>query len=175
MTVRWFDPCWKAEASEELLCEHMCLENEVHVQAAKLAPMHVVDWGEAQEVDYMLAACRRWLCTRKDTPFPKRDVLLKKYLGDNMDTKEGCAVFHMLNSLVLSKGLLYVSTMRKGEAEGILAFLVPTCQHRIALNGVHCDTGHQQRTLALAQERFWWPMMVDDWYEVASGAMSLRE
>ena len=33
----------KAEASKELLCEHMCLENEACVQAAKLAPTHVVN------------------------------------------------------------------------------------------------------------------------------------
>ena len=46
----------KAEANEELLFEHVQLENEVRVQAAKLAPMHMVDWGEAQE-----AACRKWL------------------------------------------------------------------------------------------------------------------
>ena len=35
----------KAEASKELLCEHVHLENEACIQAAKLAPMHVVDWG----------------------------------------------------------------------------------------------------------------------------------
>ena len=47
----------------------------------------------------------------------------------------------------------------------MLAFLVPTDMHRMALNGVHHDMGHQgqQRTLALAQECFWWPMMVDDY------------
>ena len=65
----------EAEASKELLCEHVCLENEAHVQTAKLAPMHRVDWGEAQEADAVLAACRRWLHTQKDTPFPKRDAL----------------------------------------------------------------------------------------------------
>ena len=129
----------------------MCLENEVHVQAAKLAPMHKVDWEEAQEADAVLVTCRRWLHTCKDTPFPKRDALFKKYLGDNADTKEGHALFHMCNSLVLSKGLLYVSTMLKGEAKGIL---VPTGQHHTALNGVHHNVGHQgqQKTLALLQE-----------------------
>ena len=147
------DRC-EAEASEELLCEHMCLENDACVQAVKLAPMHVVDWGEAQEVDATLATWRRWLHTCKDTPFPKRDVLLKKYLVDNADTKKGCAPFHVCNSLVLSKGPLYVSATPKGEAKGILAFLVSTAQHHAALNGVHHDTGHQdqQRMLALAQE-----------------------
>ena len=109
----------KAEASKGLLCEPVHLENEVCIQAVKLVPMHVVDWGEAQEVDAVLAACRRWLHTCRDTPFPKRDALLKKYLGDNVETEEGCALFCMHNSLVLSKGLLYVSTTPKGEAEGI--------------------------------------------------------
>ena len=39
----------EAEAGEELLCEHVHLENEVCIKVAKLAPMHVVDWGEAKE------------------------------------------------------------------------------------------------------------------------------
>ena len=71
----------EVETSDELLCEHVHLENEACVQAAKLAPMHIVDWGEAQEADIMLATCRRWLCTHKDTPFPRRNALLKKYTG----------------------------------------------------------------------------------------------
>ena len=154
----------EAEAIKELLCEHVYLENEAHVQAAKLAPMHIVDWREAQEADAVLATYRRWLCTHKDTPFPKRDALLKKYFSDNTDTEQGCALFHVHNSLVLSRGLLYVSTTPKGEAKGILAFLVPTGQHHTVLNGVLCNAGHQgqQRTLVLMQEQFWWPMMVDD-------------
>ena len=61
----------EAEASEELLCEHVCLENEACVQAAKSAPRHIVDWGEAQEADTVLATCRRQLHTHKDTPFQK--------------------------------------------------------------------------------------------------------
>ena len=84
----------EAEASEELLGEHECLGNEACVQAARMAPMHIVDWGEAQEVDPMLATCRRSLHTCKDTPFPKRDTLLRKYLGDNANTEEERALLH---------------------------------------------------------------------------------
>ena len=64
----------------------------------------------------------------------------------------------------MSKGLLYLSMTPKGELDGVLASLVPASQHTAALNGVHCDTGHQgqQQTLALVQEHFWWPMMVED-------------
>ena len=109
----------EAEANEELLCKHVHLENEACMQVAKLAPMHVVDWGEAQEADAMFVACRRWLCICKDTPPQKRDVQIRKYLGSQADT-EGCALFCVCNSLVLSKGLLYISTMPKGEVEGVL-------------------------------------------------------
>ena len=87
--------------------------------------MHIVDWGEAQEADAVLAACHWWLKTCKDTPLPKRDVLLKQYLGCHMETEGGCVLFCVQNSLVMNKGLMYIGTMTKGEAEGILAFVVP--------------------------------------------------
>ena len=47
----------EVETNKELLCEHVHLENEVWVQAAKLAPMHIVDWG----VLAVLATCQKWL------------------------------------------------------------------------------------------------------------------
>ena len=44
------------------------------------------------------------------------------------------------------------------------AFVVPTDQRHFTLNSVHRDAGHQgqARTLALAQERFWWTTLVED-------------
>ena len=51
----------EAEANKALLCEHVCLVDEAKVQAAKLAPMHVVNWEDAQGADAVLAACRKWL------------------------------------------------------------------------------------------------------------------
>ena len=52
----------------------------------------------------------------------------------------------------------------KGEAEGVVAFVVPMEQCRVTLNGVDRDARHQgqARTLALTQERFWWPTLVED-------------
>ena len=102
-----------------------------------------------------------WLCIRKDTPLPKWDALLKKCLGTEAETEQGKMLFHIYNILILNKGLMYVSTTPMGETKGVLAFVVPVGQHHTALNGVHHDVGHQ-RTLALAQERFWWPMMAED-------------
>ena len=72
--------------------------------------------------------------------------------------------FRIRNSLILNKGLVYVNMTLKGETKGVLAFVVPVAQCRMALNGVHWDAGHQgqQWTLAVTQERFWWPMMAED-------------
>ena len=53
----------------------------------------------------------------------KRDALLKRYMGSQADMEEAHALFCMCNSLILSKGLLYISTMPKGEMEGVLASL----------------------------------------------------
>ena len=75
----------EVEANEKLLCEHVHLYNEVWVQAAKLAPIHIVDWGDAQEADAVLATCQKWLKAHRDTPPQKRDALLKKYLGSQAD------------------------------------------------------------------------------------------
>ena len=99
--------------------------------------------GRGSEADAVLATCQKLLRTHRDTPPQKRDALLKKYLGSQADMEEEHALFCVCNSLVLSKGLLYISTMPKGEVEVVLAFLVLTSQHTVALNGVHHDAGHQ--------------------------------
>ena len=63
---------------------------------------------------------------------------------------------------------MYINTTLKGETEGVV---IPVGQHCLVLNGVHHDAGHQgqQRTLALAQERFWWPMMAEDCHAIVRG------
>ena len=157
--------------SEELLEEHKHLSQEVRVQVAKLAPMHIIDWAEAQEADATLATCCKWLHLRRDMPLPKQDALLKECLGVEAETEQGEMLFCICNSLILNKGLMYVSTTPKGETEGVLTFVVPVGQCHMALNGVHHDAGHQgqQRTLALTQERFWWPMMAEDCRTIVRG------
>ena len=79
--------------------------------------------------------------------------------------------FHICNSLLLNKGLMYINMTLKGETEGVLAFVIPVAQHCMVLNQVHWDVGHQgqQWTLALTQERFWWPMMAEDCRAIVSG------
>ena len=47
----------EVRASKELLEEHEHLSQEMRVQAAKLAPMHIVGWEEVQEADAALVLC----------------------------------------------------------------------------------------------------------------------
>ena len=153
----------EAQVSDALRKEHKLLRKEAHLQATKLAPMHMVDWVESQDSDPMLATCKKWLRMHKEILSPKRDILLHELLGRHMEG-EGHTLFRVRNSLILDNDLLYLNTTSKGEAEGVAAFMVPTDQCHIALNGVHRDAGHQgqARTLALTQERFWWPTLVED-------------
>ena len=83
----------EVRASEELLEEHEHLSQEARVQVAKLAPMHIVDWEEAQEADAALAACRKWLRLKKDTPLPKQDAFLKECLGAEAETEQARCSF----------------------------------------------------------------------------------
>ena len=161
----------EAKASEEILEEHECLSQGARVQVVKLEPMHIIDWEEAQEADAALAACHKWLCLRKDMPLPQQDTLLKECLGVKADTEQGKMFFCIRNSLILSKGLMYVNTTPKGETQGVLAFIIPVSQCRLALNSVHHDASHQgqQRTLALTQEGFWWSMMAEDCHAIVRG------
>ena len=161
----------EAKASEELLEEHEHLSQEARVLVAKLEPMHIVDWEEAQEADAALTGCCKWLHLRKDTPLSRWDTLLKEYLGVEAEMEEGKMFFHIHNSLILSKGLMYVNMTPKGETGGVLGFVIPVGQCRLVLNGVHHDAGHQgqQRTLDLTQERFWWPMMAEDCHAILRG------
>ena len=66
---------------------------------------------------------------------------------------------------------MYINTTPKGKTEGVLAFFIPVGQCHLALNGVHHDASHQgqQRTLALTQERSWWPMMAEGCCAIVRG------
>ena len=74
----------EAKASEELLKEHERLSQEARVKAAKLEPMHIVDWEEAQEAETALAVCHKWLHLRKDMPLPWQDTFLKDRTGQDV-------------------------------------------------------------------------------------------
>ena len=127
----------EAKANEELLEEHEHLSWEARVQVAKLEPMHIVDWEQAQEADVALARCHKWLRLRKGMPPLWWDTLLKECLGAEAKTEQGKVFFHIHNSFILNKGLMYVNMTLKGKTGGVLAFVVPVGQCHLVLNGVH--------------------------------------
>ena len=137
----------------------------------KLELMHVVDWEQAEKADVTLAACHKWICLWKGMPPSRQDTLLKEYLGAEAEMEQGKMFLCIHNSLVLNKGLMYINTTPKGKTEGVLAFVVPVAQCHMTLNGVHWDASHQgqQWTLALTQERFWWPIMAEDCQAIVRG------
>ena len=51
----------EVEANESLMCKHVHLVDEARAQAVRLAPMHMMDWQEAQEGDTAFATCIKWL------------------------------------------------------------------------------------------------------------------
>ena len=163
----------EAKANEELLEEHEHPSWEAKVQAAKLEPMHIVDWEKAQEADAAPAGYRKWFHLQKDMLPPWQETLLKECRGVEAETEQGKMFFHICNSLSLNKGLMYVNMTPKGKTEGVLVFVVPMGQCRLALNGVHRDAGHQgqQWTLALAQERLWWPIMAEECHAIVRGCL----
>ena len=116
-------------------CDH--LDNKAQACALKLAPMHIIDWEEAQHEDALLAPCRKWLSTKKNVIPQKRDALLKECMREHLTSEEGKALYHVRNNLTMRKGLMYVNITPKGETEGLLAFIVPSAHRRTALNGVH--------------------------------------
>ena len=74
----------------------------------------------------LLAACHKWMSTKKNITPQKIDVLLKTCMGEHSNSEEGKALFHIRNSLTTKKGLLCLNIMPKGETEGLLAFVVPS-------------------------------------------------
>ena len=110
--------------SRPLQVEHDRLSEESQARTLKLAPMHMTNWAEAQDEDVLLAACWKWMNTRKDAPLQKRDALLRMCLGEHLDSEEGKVLFHVRNSFTMKKGMLYVNTMPKGKTEGL--FVVPS-------------------------------------------------
>ena len=115
----------EAKANEGLLEEHECLSWEARVQAAKLELMHIVDWEQAQEADVALARCRKWFRLRKGMPPPRWDTLLKECLGAEAETEQGKMFFHVHNSLVLNKGLMYINMTPKGKTKGSASLCYP--------------------------------------------------
>ena len=132
------------------------MDNEAQAHALKLEPMHVTDWEEAQHEDVLLAACCKWLSMKKSIIPQKRDALLKECMREHSTSEEGKALYHVRNNLTMRKGLMYVNIMRKGETEGLLAFIVPPAHRRTDLkwSPLRCWTPRAAEDISACQRAF---------------------
>ena len=107
------------------------------MQAAKLAPMHMVNWEDAQGADMALVACRKWLKAHKDTPVREERCPAEEVPRQSGRYRGGLHPFPHVQQLGPEQGTVVHSTTPKGEMEGVLAFLVPSSQHTAALNSIY--------------------------------------
>ena len=54
-------------------CDH--LDGEAQARTLKLTPLHMTNWEEAQHEDALLAACHKWMSTKKNITPQRRDAL----------------------------------------------------------------------------------------------------
>ena len=173
--MKWYDRSWKVQlqvqptGAKPWQAHHYdwsvnASVKEARVCALRTEAMHVTDWEAVQHEDPLLATCLKWMHNQKGIDQQGRDGLLKRHMGNQANTEEGKAMFWSQSTFATKKGMLYVSTIPKGESEGLLTFVVPTAHRQTALNGVHQDAGDQgqERNITLAQEHFWWLRMVND-------------
>ncbi|XP_055957860.1 retrovirus-related Pol polyprotein from transposon opus isoform X1 [Patella vulgata] len=104
------------------------------------------EWERRQGEDPLL----RQLCN---------DILNGRPARTKTGSPEEAALYRHYEHFVLKSGTLYRRTMVAGDE--ILQLVLPEAYRRLAIVGVHDDLGHQgrDRTIGLAQERFYWPKM----------------
>ena len=106
--------------------------------------MHVADWAEAQHEDPEIEAAMDWchLNRKKSEPWTEQLVKLKSRLGPK-NTPEGRSILQNADKLTQSGGLLYYRYKPRYQIEEVKCFIVPRAHRRTAIDGCHCDAGHQ--------------------------------
>lgn len=135
--------------------ETYCLGADVlgTMDGQDLGQYHARDVRQAQNADPLLG---KWMTHLRSRKMPSS----KGFTPDDF------AMHRHLPQLRLRRGAMYREVTTDGEKA--YRIVLPGSLRAEALRGLHDDMGHpgRDRTLALAQERFWWPGMtkdVEDW------------
>ena len=145
-----------------------CLENESSAQAKVISvcksKMHVTHWVKVQSKDHYIPIVMRLIEDKKKNK-------LCEMLGDLSTTSEGKSYLAKWKGFCLQKRMLYLCTKLRGDTEDINVFVVPIEHWICTLNRCHWDVGHQGQThtLALLEERFWWPGMSRQSHKMVQG------
>ena len=128
----------------------------MEVKPARLATTNVTDWKQEQKEDPVLYQVAKHLRVPCET--------FKAALHKVLDKKATATYVKAKEQLLIKNGLLYRKTWQ-GQADNmVFQFVVPQRHRGAALDGCHQEAAHQGQchSVALMQERFWWPGMTQD-------------
>ena len=135
----------------------------LRVHAARPMRIQAPEWKVEQFQDPALKAIKNWIVNKKNSPNPELypKALLYNELKNLTDEFEAQTFVRQVNKLRLTQGLLYRECDSHLDKSLTPRFVVPKIYRKRAIEGCHRDAGHQgqARTLALLQDRFWWPGM----------------
>ena len=134
-------------------CQEATQEETIVASPTRLATTNVTNWKQEQKEDPVLYQVAKHLRVPRET----FRVAFHKVL----DKKATAAYVKAKEHLLIKNGLLYWKT-RQGQADKmVFQFVVPQRHRGATLDGCHREVAHQgqRRSIALMQERFWWPGM----------------
>ena len=137
-------------------CQETIQKETLVARPARLATTNVTNWKQEQKEDPVLYQVAKHLRVPRKT--------FRAALHKVLDKKATAAYVKAKEHLLIKNGLLYRKT-RQGQAdETVFQFVVPQRHQGAALDGCHREAAHQgqRRSIALMQERFWWPGMTRD-------------
>ena len=122
---------------------------------ARLATTNVTNWKQEQKEDPVLYQVAKHL----RAPHETFRVALHKVLD-----KKATAAYVKAKEHLIKNGLLYWKTQQGQADETVFQFVVPQRHRGAVLDGCYREAAHQGqcRSIALMQERFWWPGMTRD-------------
>ena len=129
-------------------CQGVPQEETIVARPARLATTNVTNWKQEQKEDPVLYQVAKHLRAPRET--------FKAALHKVLDKKAMAAYVKAKEQLLIKNGLLYQKTWQGQADEIVFQFVVPQ-RHR----GATLD-GCQRHSIALMQERFWWPGMTCD-------------
>ena len=137
-------------------CQEATQEETIVASPVRLATTNITNWKQEQKEDPVLYQVAKHLRVPHET--------LRMALHKVLDKNAIAAYDKAKEYLLIKNGLLYRKT-RQGQAnEMVFQFVVPQRHWGATLDGCHREAAHQgqRRSIALMQERFWWPGMAHD-------------
>ena len=137
-------------------CQEANQEETIAASPARLATTNVTNWKQEQKEDPVLYQVAKHLRAPRET--------FKVALHKVLDKKATAAYVKAKEHLLIKNGLLYQKTRQGQAVETVFQFVVPQRHQGATLDGCHREAAHQGqcRSIALMQERFWWPGMTRD-------------